>query len=851
MEKVQPLKSVCGFFSCYLLSSLNPRGKGRTYIGFTVNPARRIRQHNGDIMHGAHKTRKLRPWEMVVVVYGFPTKVDALKFEWAWQNPCRSKAVKEAAASIKSLTGVKGKLQILFSMLGLPSWSSMPITVSFLSTQHLALRLKCASLPPCMRSLVAPLSELPRGSTGEEGEEEEELGDLGEDSGRGEEEEGGGEVWERRFRDLNERNWMAQRGDEEVDVGGGEKGWRKRGSWEIDVPERRGKRRGEEDAAGLTEILKLILPDVMIGDGVKIDEKIREKEEKGEKAEKKLKTEKGEKIEKKVKREKGEKGEKTEIKVKREKDEMGEKTDKKEKKEKGGKGTKGTQGKYLQGQAKGEKGGRDEEADRKLGKRGSNVKKKEAGDLQREAGNSTNFKRVSSEVRSRNFRLREEENISFFEENCSKTSLESFDDLNEMELLFVPSFNFLYPSQKEENNSFLLEDSNSLYFPPKKVTKNGISFHQTSPSNLHPTTVNKDRSEVLVEELPNWNRMEFEKENISPAKVKKYSENSFPSVNRKILSFVEQPKATVNAPPVIDLSFFPSSASPPSPSPSFPSSFPTSTSSLHSGPSSPPPLPPISSSPRPHFSPLPQMSCLNDSLNSPERNTFWDDRFYSKSCPASLSRIIGRDSGPESESATWCSDQVFERNRKPTNKARAVDMPAGYAPKADVRSAVSATAAKLSVVPDVQILSGEELAVVRTVPVQTVLREEDEKKQISWGSYREGSSQVPIGTGRFGNVPAVSTIGEEEEEELIEMGPGWHEALQSGCRKQRNRRCHGKGGKQEEKACNVGESREFTRFDAFRVQPPLCRPSSTSKPFLEDKKSSQVYINDLIVLSTP
>ena len=32
-----------GFFFCYLLRSLCPRSKGRTYIGFTVNPRCRIR----------------------------------------------------------------------------------------------------------------------------------------------------------------------------------------------------------------------------------------------------------------------------------------------------------------------------------------------------------------------------------------------------------------------------------------------------------------------------------------------------------------------------------------------------------------------------------------------------------------------------------------------------------------------------------------------------------------------------------------------------------------------------------------------------------------------------------------
>jgi predicted GIY-YIG superfamily endonuclease len=68
-----------GFFCCYLLRSLCPRLKGRTYIGFTVNPRRRIRQHNGEISSGAWRTRRGRPWEMVLCIHGFPTNVAALQ----------------------------------------------------------------------------------------------------------------------------------------------------------------------------------------------------------------------------------------------------------------------------------------------------------------------------------------------------------------------------------------------------------------------------------------------------------------------------------------------------------------------------------------------------------------------------------------------------------------------------------------------------------------------------------------------------------------------------------------------------------------------------------------------------
>lgn len=112
--------SATKFYGCYLLVSVSEqRTKGRTYIGFTVNPKRRIRQHNGELAMGACSTRSGRPWEMVLVVHGFSSKAKALAFEWAWQHPRRSRSIKEKILAMKAsqLRGVKGKARILRELL--------------------------------------------------------------------------------------------------------------------------------------------------------------------------------------------------------------------------------------------------------------------------------------------------------------------------------------------------------------------------------------------------------------------------------------------------------------------------------------------------------------------------------------------------------------------------------------------------------------------------------------------------------------------------------------------------------------------------------------------------------------
>jgi len=66
---------------CYMLEAI---GGGRTYVGATVNPTRRLRQHNGELAGGARAT-KGRAWTRRFLVGGFADERAALRFEWRWK----------------------------------------------------------------------------------------------------------------------------------------------------------------------------------------------------------------------------------------------------------------------------------------------------------------------------------------------------------------------------------------------------------------------------------------------------------------------------------------------------------------------------------------------------------------------------------------------------------------------------------------------------------------------------------------------------------------------------------------------------------------------------------------------
>lgn len=90
------------YWYCYLIRSVKTN---RTYVGFTNNMSRRLRQHNGEIKGGAKATRRGRPWELIVYVQGFLTNNEALSFEWYMHHP---KSIYNSRLNTSGLTWKRG-----------------------------------------------------------------------------------------------------------------------------------------------------------------------------------------------------------------------------------------------------------------------------------------------------------------------------------------------------------------------------------------------------------------------------------------------------------------------------------------------------------------------------------------------------------------------------------------------------------------------------------------------------------------------------------------------------------------------------------------------------------------------
>eukprot|EP01100_Stratorugosa_tubuloviscum_P003686 TRINITY_DN1898_c0_g2_i2.p1 TRINITY_DN1898_c0_g2~~TRINITY_DN1898_c0_g2_i2.p1 ORF type:complete len:108 (+),score=42.31 TRINITY_DN1898_c0_g2_i2:125-448(+) len=100
---------------------------------------------------------------MVVVVFGFPSKISALQFEWEWQNPTRSRRMQDKirnCSNIGNLYLLRAKIRVLYEMLSMPPWRRFPLRVNWNSSDHQEYVINCPTLPIHIDIQTAPIEQL-------------------------------------------------------------------------------------------------------------------------------------------------------------------------------------------------------------------------------------------------------------------------------------------------------------------------------------------------------------------------------------------------------------------------------------------------------------------------------------------------------------------------------------------------------------------------------------------------------------------------------------------------------------------------------------------------------------------
>lgn len=121
----------------YVVYVLFSKVLNRIYTGSTYDLQRRIRQHNGEIVGGAKRTKKGRPWLILMYIEGFPTRKDALQLEWRTQHPQKylPKNLK-----CKRGYGYKGGLESVCSVLCM---EKVTLTATPITDMHLSIQWCC------------------------------------------------------------------------------------------------------------------------------------------------------------------------------------------------------------------------------------------------------------------------------------------------------------------------------------------------------------------------------------------------------------------------------------------------------------------------------------------------------------------------------------------------------------------------------------------------------------------------------------------------------------------------------------------------------------------------------------
>ena len=100
----------------------------------------------------------LGPWDMVLIIHGFPNEISALRFEWAWQNPEKSLRLKHLVPKTKQYN-FQFKFSIVCEMLRIGPWCRLPLTIRWLKQEYKR-DFPLSKLPPTHMPIVYGLVEL-------------------------------------------------------------------------------------------------------------------------------------------------------------------------------------------------------------------------------------------------------------------------------------------------------------------------------------------------------------------------------------------------------------------------------------------------------------------------------------------------------------------------------------------------------------------------------------------------------------------------------------------------------------------------------------------------------------------
>lgn len=121
VQVVEPTPPLVSHY-VYVLQSINYPNK--FYIGYTIDPDRRLLQHNGKLAGGAQRTKKWGPWQRLCIIAGFTDNHQALRFEYRLQRIRKKSSATRLEHVISIITTLVGKLDGSSKPVGQSSYKS-------------------------------------------------------------------------------------------------------------------------------------------------------------------------------------------------------------------------------------------------------------------------------------------------------------------------------------------------------------------------------------------------------------------------------------------------------------------------------------------------------------------------------------------------------------------------------------------------------------------------------------------------------------------------------------------------------------------------------------------------------